>query len=166
VGREELLRVVKVSGNCARRGLYMYVAPRWRKVLACSRDLMKIALPTNDQVSLSAHFGRSAGFMVFDIEENSIRSSEFRPNGMVHNHALHDHSHHGGGHDHGIFVSTLAGCSTVICGGIGGGAVAALQAGGIRVVLADAPALLDETVQSYLSGTLRTPQKGFCACRH
>lgn len=39
---------------------------------------MRIAVPTNDGITVSPHFGRSAGFLVFEIEERRIKSREMR----------------------------------------------------------------------------------------
>ena len=35
---------------------------------------MRIAIPTNDGATVSAHFGRSAAFLVFEVEQGQIQS--------------------------------------------------------------------------------------------
>ena len=101
---------------------------------------MKIAIPTMDEQTLSAHFGRSTAFLVFDIENGDIRNREVRPN--VHGHQAHGHHEHGQGgpvhghgHDHGGFISLLHDCSVVLSGGMGAGAWNALRGAGMKVYL-------------------------------
>jgi hypothetical protein len=72
---------------------------------------MKIAVATTDGSLLSPHFGRSAGFIIFDIADNAITSRELRPNrhtphaqGQCEGH--HDNGHHG--HDHGGIATCWA----------------------------------------------------------
>ena len=48
---------------------------------------MRIAVPTNDGASISEHFGRSASFLIFEIENGQIKSRELRTNGAKHSHA-------------------------------------------------------------------------------
>ena len=55
---------------------------------------MKIALPTNDGVTISEHFGRSASFLIFEIENGQIKSRELKTNGMEHSHAQGACDHH------------------------------------------------------------------------
>ena len=76
---------------------------------------MKIAVPSDDQFTISGHFGRTGGFLIFDIENNAIQSVNYLSNHatghaqglhLEHHHHDHDHEHehrhtHGGGHGHG-----------------------------------------------------------------
>jgi predicted Fe-Mo cluster-binding NifX family protein len=84
---------------------------------------VKIAVPTNDGAALSEHFGRSAAFLVFEIDGAQIKSREMRENQPHHAGSHEDCQHgsggHGGGHDHGAIVSLLADCDVVLCGGMG-----------------------------------------------
>jgi len=41
---------------------------------------MKIAVASDDQNTISEHFGRAAGFMVFEMENNTILKQEYREN--------------------------------------------------------------------------------------
>jgi predicted Fe-Mo cluster-binding NifX family protein len=128
---------------------------------------MRIAVPTNDGVTLSEHFGRSAAFLVFELENGRITKSERRPNGM--NHARGEgECHHGGGggHSHANMVTTLAGCDVVLCGGIGSRAAAALKAGGITPVPVSATGSAEELVTAYAAGSLIASAGSFCRCSH
>jgi len=45
---------------------------------------VKIAVPTNDGATLSQHFGRSAAFLMFEVEDGRITSQELRANRRIH----------------------------------------------------------------------------------
>jgi predicted Fe-Mo cluster-binding NifX family protein len=130
---------------------------------------MKIAVPTNDGVSISEHFGRSAAFLIVEIEDGSVKSKEIKQNAGQH---THDHSSCGGGsgaheaHNHGSIVAALAGCEVVICAGMGSRAAEALKQAGIREIIVAPPGRADEMVGSYLRGELVSSAQGFCRCSH
>jgi predicted Fe-Mo cluster-binding NifX family protein len=129
---------------------------------------MKIAVPTNDGISISEHFGRSAAFVVFDVDDGKIQNRESRTNGMKHTHARGTCDHHAGEnqpHSHAGILASLKGCEIVICSGMGQRAATALQESGIQIVLA-APGSAEEAVAHFLAGTLRTAEGSFCQCRH
>ena len=85
---------------------------------------MKIAVPTMDGTSISAHFGKSKAFLVFECEGGEIRGRELRendqhkahdPGGECQGHSasvLHDpfgeHAHQ---HDHRGFARAICGRS-------------------------------------------------------
>jgi predicted Fe-Mo cluster-binding NifX family protein len=130
---------------------------------------MKIALPTNDGISISPHFGRSAGFIVFDIEEGRIGNREIRPNAMQHSHAQGACDHSAGAqgpHDHGAIVGALAGCDVVICAGMGWRAAEALKSAGITEVIVAPPGPAESAVAAYLAGQLSSGGQHFCHCNH
>lgn len=101
---------------------------------------MKIAIPSNDGVRISAHFGRSKGFILFETDENRISKRRYVDN-TVTGHALghhheHDHSnpHEGSeGHSHSGILEALSGCEIVIAGGMGQRLYADLHAAGKKV---------------------------------
>ncbi|MCL5744849.1 MAG: NifB/NifX family molybdenum-iron cluster-binding protein, partial [Acidobacteria bacterium] len=95
---------------------------------------MRIAVPTNDGKSISEHFGKSAGFLVFEVENDQVKNREMRTNEMQHSHeqgACHHAARPGGPHSHASLVSTLAGCEVVLCAGMGQRAADALKSSGI-----------------------------------
>jgi predicted Fe-Mo cluster-binding NifX family protein len=127
---------------------------------------MKIALPTNDGEMLSPHFGRSAGFIVFEAEAGRISGRELRVN------KPHDESagQCAGGEDHGAdhhswIARILGDCDLIICAGIGWRAAEALKAAGVKDVLITTPGPAAETVVLYLGGRLPTGGHA-CSCRH
>ena len=81
---------------------------------------MKVAV-TYENGLVFAHFGHTAQFKLYEIEDGKILSSTVVPTG---------------GSGHGALAGFLAaqGVSALICGGIGGGARTAPGAGGDRAV--------------------------------
>lgn len=100
---------------------------------------MRIAVTYEDGY-IFQHFGHSAQFKVYDVQNGRIVASEIVDTN---------------GSGHGALASLLSGLNAdaLICGGIGGGAQMALAAAGIRVfggVSGDA----DEAVEALLAGVL------------
>ena len=100
---------------------------------------MKIAV-TYDNGNIFQHFGKTESFKVYEVEEQKVVSSEVI-------------SSNGSGH--GALAGMLAeqGVDVLICGGIGGGAQAALGEAGIELC-AGAQGSADEAVEAYLKGEL------------
>ncbi len=103
--------------------------------------MMKVAVATENGM-VAEHFGHCAGFMVFDVEDTKIVKSEVIPNP---------------GHRPGFlprFLNDL-GVTTIISGGMGGGAVELFNENNIEVIVGvrgDA----EEVVKNYLDGSLKS----------
>lgn len=109
---------------------------------------MKIAVPYLDG-QVFQHFGKSEQFKLYDTAEDEIISAEIvDTNGSGHS-ALADFLK-----DRGVGV--------LICGGIGTGAVAALQNAGIQI-LGGAKGEADRQVEEFLGGKLHFAASGSCA---
>ncbi len=87
---------------------------------------MKIAIPSNNKQTICGHFGRTAGFMIYEIADNKIVNQEYRPNTFTGHaqgkHQEHNHQQghgHGHGHSHSGILSALHDCEIVIAGGMG-----------------------------------------------
>lgn len=100
---------------------------------------MKIAV-TYDNGSIWQHFGKTETFKVYEVEDQKILSSEIISSN---------------GTGHGALAGLLAGQSidVLICGGIGGGAQAALKEAGIQLC-SGAQGDADQAVEAYLRGEL------------
>ena len=100
---------------------------------------MKIAV-TYDNGNVFQHFGKTESFKVYEVEDQKVVSSEVI-------------SSNGSGH--GALAGLLAeqGVDVLICGGIGGGAQAALSEADIELC-AGAQGNTDEAVEAYLKGEL------------
>lgn len=100
---------------------------------------MKIAV-TYDNGNVFQHFGKTENFKVYDVENDRVISSEIIGSD---------------GSGHGALAGLLAGqnVDVLICGGIGGGAQAALAEAGIELC-AGAQGNTDQAVEAYLKGEL------------
>lgn len=100
---------------------------------------MKIAV-TYDNGNVFQHFGKTESFKVYEVEDQKIVSSEVIGSN---------------GTGHGALAGLLAEQSidVLICGGIGGGAQAALAEAGIELC-SGAAGNVDDAVEAYLRGEL------------
>lgn len=100
---------------------------------------MKIAV-TYDNGNVFQHFGRTESFKVYEVEDNKIISSEVIGSNGV---------------GHGALAGLLSeqSVNVLICGGIGGGAQAALAEAGVELC-AGAEGDADQAVEAYLKGEL------------
>jgi FKBP-type peptidyl-prolyl cis-trans isomerase 2/predicted Fe-Mo cluster-binding NifX family protein len=100
---------------------------------------MKIAV-TYENGEVFQHFGHTEQFMIYDVEDGKVVSSELISSN---------------GTGHGALANILAAESidVLICGGIGGGAQQALSDNGIEAV-SGATGNVDEAVEAYLRGEL------------
>ncbi|MFZ0961649.1 MAG: NifB/NifX family molybdenum-iron cluster-binding protein [Terriglobia bacterium] len=129
---------------------------------------MKIAVPTNDGASISEHFGRSAGFLIFEIENGQVKSRTLKANGQQHSHAQGSCDHHSAEskpHNHAGILAALDGCEVVICAGMGQRATDALKSCGARIVVTSV-ASADAAVSAHLAGKLTPATESFCRCSH
>ena len=102
---------------------------------------MKIAVPfSNGEVF--QHFGHTEQFKLYEIEANDIVSSEVIDT-------------NGSGHEALAGFLTELSVNVLLCGGIGGGAQAALSAAGIEIC-SGAVGDADTAVKAYLNGELES----------
>ena len=101
----------------------------------------KIAIPTNGEV-VDAHFGRAAGFTVFEIEGNQVRIVELlSATGLQHQHE-------------GLAnMFKRNGVEVLVCGGIGGGMIDGLNAVGLSVITGASGNIVD-VAQLFAQGKL------------
>lgn len=108
---------------------------------------MRIAV-TYDNGNIFQHFGHTAQFKVYDIENNQIVNQQIIDTN---------------GQGHGALAAFLNGAQAdiLICGGIGGGAQNALAQAGIKL-FGGVSGNADEAVQAYLAGTLNYSANATC----
>lgn len=108
---------------------------------------MKIAVVSDDGVTVSQHFGRAQMYVVLTVENGRIVAEENRPK-LGHGAFAggpHDdpdaQGRHGFGPDaqsrHQQMVATIGDCQALISGGMGWGAKESLQQSGIEAVITD-----------------------------
>jgi predicted Fe-Mo cluster-binding NifX family protein len=98
---------------------------------------VKIAVASEDGVSISQHFGRSRCFLVYEVDDQKILGYSVRDNtftahargecqeGVEHNHQ----------HGHAAIVEALKDCEAVLCYGMGWRAAEELKQNGIQAFL-------------------------------
>lgn len=113
---------------------------------------MKIAIPF-DCGEVFAHFGHTQYFKIYTVnEQNKVTEAEIvEPDG--------------GGHDALAGFLKSCGVNVLICGGIGGGAIAALREAGIRVC-AGVSGDCDDVMIDYLYGYLEYTENPNCDHHH
>lgn len=100
---------------------------------------MKIAV-THENGQVFQHFGHTREFKVYDVEDGEVRSARVVDT-------------NGSGHGALAGVLNELDAGVLICGGIGGGARAALAEAGIRLY-GGVSGSADEAVASFLAGKL------------
>lgn len=110
---------------------------------------MRVAT-TYDNGNIFMHFGRSEQFKIYDIQDGKVLNEQVVGTG---------------GTGHGALAGLLAngGVDTLICGGIGGGAINALTQAGI-MVYAGAQGSCDACVEALIAGTLAQTGEATCDC--
>lgn len=133
---------------------------------------MKIAAVSEDETTISNHFGRAPFYVVVTVEDGVIVAREKRDKAghhqVAHQHGAGDHHHHHGEHDHqhgahrhgtgpaahgrhARMVQPITDCEAVLARGMGDGAYQNLLARGITPIITDIAAI-DEAVLAYAEG--------------
>ncbi len=127
------------------------------------KNNMKIAVVTDDEITICQHFGRASLYMVFTAQDGKITGKEKRLK-MGHSHfaaaegTQHEHS---GPHGfdaasqkkHASMAETIADCQVLITGGMGRGAYESLRSYKIEPVITDIQNI-DEAIKLQLEGKL------------
>ena len=108
---------------------------------------MRVAV-TYDNGNVFGHFGRTEQFKVYEIEDGKVVDSQ-----------ILDTNGEGCGALAGIL--NVANIDVLICGGIGGGAVNAIQAAGIKLY-AGATGSADAAVEALIAGTIEANGEANC----
>ena len=110
-------------------------------------NMMRIAV-TYENGNVFPHFGRTESFKLYDVEGDKVIASEVVGTNGV---------------SHGALAGLLADndVNVLICGGLGGGALAALQQAGIDVY-GGAQGPVDDVVAAFLAGSLQQTAEASC----
>jgi predicted Fe-Mo cluster-binding NifX family protein len=106
---------------------------------------VKIAIATDDGVTISPHLGRARSFLVVEVEDGRIKNKELRRvagGGMRH-----------GECDHTSMISSIKDCEVVISFGMGWRIYEDFRANGIKPIVTDKPNV-EEALEAYLKGEL------------
>ena len=123
---------------------------------------MKIAVVSDDGVTISQHFGRAPFYVVVTIEGDKVTGKETREKSGHHTFAAH-HADVKPGEPHGYdtgaqvrhanMIEAVSDCQIVVVGGMGWGAYDSLKSSNIEPIVTDVKDI-DEAVQRYLDGKL------------
>jgi len=124
---------------------------------------MKIAVVTDDEKNISAHFGRAQYYVILTVKDGVVTEWETRTK-VNHNHFAGEHGRHGehndshgmdrqSQHRHARMMDTINDCQVLMARGMGQGAHYSLTSRGIKPVLTDIQDI-QEAVEAYLDGRL------------
>jgi predicted Fe-Mo cluster-binding NifX family protein len=114
---------------------------------------VKIAFPSDDGATISAHLGRAKSYVVVDGEADQSWETRDKPH---HGSEPHDHAA-GGGHGQ-IMFEPLRDCQVLISRGMGQPAFDRAISAGLDVVLTGEESI-QTALQAYLQGTLETDMR-------
>lgn len=124
-------------------------------------NTFKIAIASDDEQTIAPHFGRTRGFKIFEIQDNEIKSQEYRLNTFT----GHARGLEGARHEvdrHGPILAALQDCSVVISHGMGRRIYEDLKAFNIQVFITDETDV-QAALELYLKGKLVDhPELGCC----
>ncbi|MCU0798476.1 MAG: NifB/NifX family molybdenum-iron cluster-binding protein [Candidatus Thermoplasmatota archaeon] len=113
---------------------------------------MKIAVASDDERTISHHFGRAMGFVVFDIDTTEVKGRSYRQN-------KGKHSGECGSCDHATMIDNIKDCKYVICYGMGRRIYDDLMQARITPIVTEEE-LVDRALERFVSGALKNrPEK-------
>ena len=116
--------------------------------------MTKIAMPSDDQVTISGHFGRTKGFLIYDVDGNKVDNKVYVENNFTGHAQGHHHDHmHDHQHSHGGILQVLKDCKVIISRGMGRRLLIDFEANNKEVFVTDT-SNADEAVNQYLKGIL------------
>ena len=125
---------------------------------------MKIAIITDDEKTISQHFGRAIYYAVLTIENGQIVQREMREK-LSHKHVANESHEHTSESDqrhgfdpasqslHGQMSQAITDCEALICGGMGAGAYEIIREHGIRPIITDIEDI-ETAALAYASGII------------
>lgn len=124
---------------------------------------VKIAAVSDDELTISQHFGRAPFYVVLTVEEGKVVDKETREKAGHHTFAAQPPSNLAAGERHGYdagsqsrhqsMAGAVSDCQVLLAGGMGWGAYDAMKDYGIEPIVTDV-ADIDKAVELYLAGRL------------
>ncbi len=125
---------------------------------------MKIAVVSENETTISQHFGRAPYYIIQTVENGKVTNKEKFERGSAGTCACghseeegHHHDSHGGDPEsdakHNRMVDPIADCQVLIAGGMGYGAYNSLKSRNLEPIITDIEDI-DEAVKTYLDGKL------------
>ncbi|MBI1936862.1 MAG: iron-molybdenum cofactor biosynthesis protein [Ignavibacteriales bacterium] len=129
-----------------------------------SGTIMKIAVATDDFLTVTGHIGRCNGFIIYELDNTVIANRVQIENTFTH-HKMSEHHHgdheHNHSHGHENLIEGLKGCSALICTAAGWRVVEDLKRNNINVIFTDEEDA-DTAVIKFAEGTLEISEEGIC----
>ena len=121
---------------------------------------MKIAFVTDDNVTISRHFGRAQYYAIYTLDNGEVTHTEQITKPMHHhqhhnqsNVEIHAESPTSDAQRHEDMFAPLEGCAAVLTRGMGHGAHRGLIEMDIKPIITDI-ATIEDALKAYLDGTL------------
>jgi predicted Fe-Mo cluster-binding NifX family protein len=131
---------------------------------------MKIAVASDNGITLTGHVGKCEMFIVFDTKEKEILNVEKRLNSFTmhktgnHQHEHHNHEHHGTNR-HGGIIDGLRDCNYLFCCSGGPGLIDDLRTNGIQTIFTDEMEA-EKAVKLFLDDKLENDPNKQCKEHH
>jgi len=125
---------------------------------------MRIAIPSDDGITIAIHTGRASGFIIYEISDKQATRLEYRTNRYT-GHALgqckegEDHSNHH--HSHDSLLDALTDCQAMLAHGMGPRLVQDLALRNIEVIFCT-ETQAEEVAQKLSAGQLTSTGKSGC----
>jgi len=111
--------------------------------------LQRVAVPTDDGVTISKHFGQAAYFKIVTLDDGQLRSTETREK-VTHQHG----TEHPAGRQPGLqMIESISDCQVLIAGGMGSPAYQRAVEAGLKVILTRKQDI-DQAIVDFVAGKL------------
>jgi len=117
----------------------------------------RIAISTDDKLTISEHLGTCKYISIYDLKGNDVVNENFIENNFTHVKGKKD--------SHGNFVEALQNCDVVISRGIGTGLEQGLKTAGTDVCIVHDDGRLMFILLAYLQGKLSKTNERVCLCK-
>jgi len=121
---------------------------------------MKVAVASDDEKTIASHFGRTRGFLIFEIENDKIKDKEYRQNTFT-GHAV---GMHGVDRRNQIYEA-LKDCKAVIACGMGMKIYDYLKQQNINVFVTEERDA-EKAAELYIKGKLDDNPESSCKPKH
>lgn len=108
---------------------------------------MKIAVTSDNKITIANHFGRALGFVIFEINDKRVIDQEYRKN-------IGKHSGECGSCDHDTMINNIKDCKVVISYGMGRRIYTDLIKNNIQPVVTEEKTV-NEAVNKYIKNELK-----------
>ncbi len=120
--------------------------------------MTKIAITTDDGVTISSHFGQAKYFQVITLDGDRKTASEMREKATHQYGQGHDHAEPGAIHPGQAMVEAIRDCQVLFTGGMGEPALNRAPAVGLEVILTGEKQI-EKALEAYQKGRLASDER-------